>query len=88
VRGALREAAIKRALGRLQYPDSIEAGVEATGFEKLSISLSHAEHAVLLFAYHGDPFGRMLIAQAQVERLTLITDDRRIVAYDVATLWS
>ena len=36
------EAAIKAALGRLRYPDTIEAGVEASGFEKLAITLAHA----------------------------------------------
>jgi len=42
------EAAIKAALGRLRYPDTIEKGVEASGFEKLPMSLEHAERAARL----------------------------------------
>ena len=81
------EAAIKAALGRLRYPDTIEKGVEASGFEKLPISLEHAERAVRLPQHHHDPFDRMLVAQAQAEALTLVTDDARIVRYEVAVLW-
>jgi PIN domain nuclease of toxin-antitoxin system len=39
-------------------------------------------------ALHPDPFDRLLVAQAQVERMTLVTADPQIVAYDVATLWA
>lgn len=79
--------AVKAALGRLRYPDTIEKGVEASGFEKLPISLEHAERAARLPQHHHDPFDRMLVAQAQAEALTLFTDDARIVRYDVAVLW-
>ncbi len=81
------EAAIKAALGRLAYPDTIEAGVESSGFEKLAIAFAHAEHAARLPRHHQDPFDRMLVAQAQVEELTLVTNDRHIARYDVALLW-
>lgn len=82
------EAAIKAALGRLQLPDTIEAGVEGSGFEKLPISFSHAEAAAALPPHHLDPFDRMLVAQARIERLTLITHDRRFKPYDVPILWT
>ncbi len=81
------EAAIKAALGRLQYPDTIEMGVEASGFEKLPISLAHAEWAARLPLHHRDPFDRILVAQAQAEGLSLVTDDRKILRYDVPVLW-
>jgi PIN domain nuclease of toxin-antitoxin system len=81
------EAAIKAALGRLAYPGTIEAGVEASGFEKLAIAFAHAERAARLPRHHQDPFDRMLVAQAQVEELTLVTNDRHIARYDVALLW-
>lgn len=81
------EAAIKAALGRLAYPETIEAGVEASGFDKLAISFAHAEHAARLPAHHHDPFDRMLVAQAKVEGLTFVTNDRRIARYDVPLLW-
>jgi PIN domain nuclease of toxin-antitoxin system len=81
------EAAIKAALGRLEYPDTIQAGVEASGFDKLSMTFAHAEQAAQLPAHHHDPFDRMLISQAQVENLTLVTNDRHIARYDVPLLW-
>jgi PIN domain nuclease of toxin-antitoxin system len=82
------EAAIKIALGRLRIPDSIEAGVVASGFEKLPIGFPHAEAAARLPAHHADPFDRMLVAQAQIEGLTLVTHDRRLGRYEVELLWT
>ncbi len=81
------EAAIKAALGRLVYPDTIEAGVEASGFEKLGITLAHAERAGALPRHHADPFDRMLVAQALAEGLTLVTNDRTLRRYGVSILW-
>jgi PIN domain nuclease of toxin-antitoxin system len=80
------EAAIKIALGRLRIPDTIEAGVLDSGFEKLAIGFSHAEAAARLPAHHADPFDRMLVAQAQLEGLTLVTHDRRLGRYEVELL--
>jgi PIN domain nuclease of toxin-antitoxin system len=82
------EAAIKIVLGRLRIPDTIEAGVAASGFEKLSIGFPHAEAAARLPAHHMDPFDRMLVAQAQIEGLTLVTHDRRLARYEVELLWT
>jgi PIN domain nuclease of toxin-antitoxin system len=82
------EVAIKRSLGRLDLADSMEAGVIASGFEKLLISFSHAERAAALPPHHRDPFDRMLVAQAQGEGLTLVTRDRRLEPYDVEILWA
>jgi PIN domain nuclease of toxin-antitoxin system len=81
------EAAIKAALGRLVYPDTIEAGVEASGFEKLGITLAHAERAGALPRHHADLFDRMLVAQALAEGLTLVTNDRTLRRYSVSILW-
>ena len=82
------EAAIKAALGRLELPDSVESGVEDSGFEKLAITFLHAETAAKLPAHHHDPFDRLLVAQAIAERLTLVTHDRKLQAYDVPILWT
>lgn len=82
------EAAIKASLGRLRYPDTIEAGVDASGFEKLPISLVHAERAGRLPPHHADPFDRMLVAQAQSEDLTLVTRDPSLASYEVKLLWA
>lgn len=82
------EAGIKVALGRLILPDTIEAGVLASGFEKLLITFPHAERAASLPVHHRDPFDRMLVAQAQIEDLTLVTHDGLLRPYDVEILWT
>ena len=81
------EAAIKIALGRLQLPDTVESGVADSGFEKLPIDFAHAAAAGQLPAHHSDPFDRMLVAQARLETLTLVTHDRHLKPYDVHILW-
>ncbi len=82
------EVGIKVALGRLRLPETMEAGVEASGFERLGIGFSHCERAAALPLHHRDPFDRMLIAQALVENLTLVTHDRQIEPYRLAVLWA
>lgn len=82
------EAAIKAALGRLKIPDTVEAGVIDSGFEKLPINFSHAEGAARLPPHHNDPFDRMLIAQATAEGLTIVTHDRRLQPYEVEIMWT
>jgi PIN domain nuclease of toxin-antitoxin system len=82
------EAAIKVSLGRLDLPATVEAGVLASGFEKLLITFSHTEQVARLPHHHRDPFDRMLVAQAQSEGLTLVTHDRLLEPYDVEILWA
>ena len=82
------EAAIKIALGKLQLPEPFEAGVEAAGFEKLSVAFGHAQAVATLAHHHSDPFDRMLVAQALCERLILVTHDRRFAPYGVEVLWT
>jgi PIN domain nuclease of toxin-antitoxin system len=77
------ELGIKRALGKLTMPDGIAAALESGGFLPLAISVAHAELAPALPAHHRDPFDRMLVAQAQLEALTLATADRKLAAYDI-----
>jgi PIN domain nuclease of toxin-antitoxin system len=81
------EAGIKIQLGRLQIPGSFESGVVASGFEKRPIGFSHAETAARLPPHHRDPFDRMLVAQALIDGLTLVTHDRRIESYELPVLW-
>ncbi len=80
------EAAIKVALGRLRIPEPLEAGVIDSGFERLPIGFAHAELAAALPAHHADPFDRMLVAQARLEGLTLVTGDRRLERYEIDLL--
>ena len=82
------EAAIKIALGRLTLPEPFSRGVDHSGFRRLAISFEHGEAAAALPHHHGDPFDRMLIAQAQLEGCTLVTHDELIASYGVATLWT
>lgn len=77
------EIEIKRALGRLRAPDDLLGLVSESGFEPLQISLEHAVEAGHLPSLHGDPFDRMLIAQARLERLSLASADASISRYDV-----
>lgn len=80
------ELGIKRAKGRIEYPDGLVAELLACGFEELPITAAHADAATRLPPHHADPFDRMLVAQAQAESLTLVTADEQLLAYDVATL--
>lgn len=80
------EATIKQAAGKLTIPGDLVDAASAIGFEPLTISLAHGQRAGRLPRHHGDPFDRMLVAQAQHERLTLVTADRRLQAYDVDIL--
>ena len=83
------EIAIKLTSGRLPPVPDIEIVLEAVeryGFRELHVSFHHAEVAGNLPPYHRDPFDRMLIAQAQTEGLTLVTDDSQIASYDVPTM--
>jgi PIN domain nuclease of toxin-antitoxin system len=82
------EIAIKRASGKLDAPESLLDKVAAARFIELRITFEHAIRAGALPPHHRDPFDRMLVAQAQSEGLTLVTNDKRIVVYDVPLLWS
>lgn len=76
------EIAIKHALGRLDFPiDRFGEFVSAMGFEPLSISPLHGIAAGGLPRHHEDPFDRLLIAQAQLEDLTIMTADRKFALY-------
>ena len=80
------EAGIKRKSGKLDTPDDLEVQLDSKRFVPLEITLGHALAAGDLPLHHHDPFDRMLIAQAQLESLTIVTRDRRFAAYDVALL--
>ena len=80
------EIAIKRAQGRLEAPQDLAAAVAKQSFRPLPISVEHAAAAGDLAAHHRDPFDRMLIAQAMVEGLTIMTRDPSFRAYGVPLL--
>ena len=81
------EIAIKWAVGRLSLPEPPEAYVpsrmQRTNVEPLAVTHSHALQVAALPRHHSDPFDRLLIAQAQLERVPLVTVDRAFDAYDL-----
>lgn len=80
------EIAIKINAGKLRTPGPFDEALEASRFQTLPITARHALVAGQLPKVHGDPFDRMLIAQAQTESLTLVTRDRAIQEYGITFL--
>ena len=80
------EIAIKRSLGKLQAPDDLEEQLARSQIRPMAITVQHALVAGGLERHHVDPFDRMLIAQALVEGLTVVTRDVRFRAYGVPVL--
>src|ERR1017187_4967103 len=80
------EIAIKKAAGRLDAPDDLLDALDANSFESLAITSAHALAAGELPAHHSDPFDRILIAQARLEGMTLVTVDDRFSEYEVDLL--
>jgi PIN domain nuclease of toxin-antitoxin system len=80
------EIGIKRAIGKLAFAQRVVQSILAHRFELLPISGGHAEYAAELPPHYTDPFDRMLIAQAHLERMLLGTQDTKIRPYGVATL--
>ncbi|MFF4018046.1 type II toxin-antitoxin system VapC family toxin [Streptomyces sp. NPDC001843] len=80
------ELALKQALGKLDAPADLPERARDCQLRSLPISMGHGIHAARLPLHHRDPFDRMLIAQAQLEDLTVITRDTWIPKYDVPVL--
>ena len=80
------EMSIKRSRGRLESPTDVVEAVESNGFRELPVSILHAQTVNDLPPHHADPFDRVLIAQAQVEGLTIVTRDAAFEAYGVPLL--
>lgn len=80
------ELGIKAKRGKLVLPEPISEQTARWGFVELPITFAHAEYAASLPLLHGDPFDRMLVAQARVEGMTLVTADAAIREYGVRCL--
>lgn len=81
---SLWEIAIKAAKGREDFladTAAIRDALEANGFQELPVAGQHAVALAGLPPIHSDPFDRMLVAQAIVEPMALITSDERLAAY-------
>ena len=85
------EIAVKSSIKKLPLPEPARRYVPrmllATGIQSLPITHAHALAVADLPFYHTDPFDRLLVAQAQSEKMVLLTADNSLVKYDVETLW-
>jgi PIN domain nuclease of toxin-antitoxin system len=86
------EVAIKAASGKLHLPEPpdlyVPRRMASQGLRPLAVSHGHALAVFTLPAHHRDPFDRLLIAQAKVEEMTLISADRIFDRYPVQLLWA
>lgn len=80
------EVAIKIGLGRLRPTRTVEQAANESGFLELPVTFRHAERVAFLPGHHRDPFDRLLIAQAELEELTLVTRDPVFGRYQVKTI--
>lgn len=83
---AVWEMRIKQGIGKLDLPDDFEEVLDGQAFSKLPVTVDHAHTIAGLPMIHRDPFDRMLVAQAVVEGMTIVTRDRRIAEYGVDVL--
>lgn len=86
------EMQIKTALGKMRPPVApvklVEAYFQNATLKVLPIELAHIRELGHLPANHGDPFDRMLVAQARCEGLVLVTADKALKTYPIELLWA
>lgn len=80
------ELIIKSAKKKLKAPKDIKGDIAASNFQLLSIEIEHVLNVRKLPDIHKDPFDRILITQAKVEKLTLITSDPKIWKYKIPSI--
>jgi len=80
------EIEIKRKKGQLKTPENLRQAIIDTQFSFLSMTEHHAVKAASLPEYHKDPFDRLLIAQAMLEKMVIITSDTIFGKYGVAVI--
>ena len=81
------EVAIKRSLGKLEAPEDLAQTLVGGGAHPLPVGLDHAAAVERLPWHHRDPFDRLLVAQAIVERAPLVSADEALQAYGVRVIW-
>lgn len=85
------EMAIKASLGKLHLVTSLDRFIpeqlSANGFSLLNIDFRHTARVETMPFLHRDPFDRLLVAQAQAERLTLVSADAVLSEYGVKRIW-
>lgn len=83
---SLWELAIKTGLGKIQTPPDLDEQMERLGMKGVQLNRTHIAAYRDLPLLHRDPFDRMLVAQAKVENLILVTRDRALADYDITVL--
>lgn len=81
------EIAIKAGLGKITVRGSLAEAADDYGFGELPVRFAHAERVRTLPPLHRDPFDRLLVAQAMVEGLTIVTRDAQVAAYAIQCAW-
>lgn len=81
------EVAIKRQLGKLEAPADLLEQLERAAVDLLPITARHADRVGTLPLHHRDPFDRLLVAQADVDGLSLISADGDLHRYGVEVIW-
>ena len=85
------EIAIKTARGRLTLPEDptryVSNRLSLHGFQALPVQIHHAVQVYKLPLHHSDPFDRLLIAQSQIESMSLISADMEIRKYEIEVIW-
>jgi PIN domain nuclease of toxin-antitoxin system len=81
------EVAIKRRLGKLDAPPNLLEQLERAGVDLLPITARHADRVGTLPLHHRDPFDRLLVAQAEIEGLPLVSADQSLLPYGIEILW-
>jgi PIN domain nuclease of toxin-antitoxin system len=85
------EIAIKISLGKYDlaepYVDFMRHAVDDNGFEILHITYRHTAALIELPFHHRDPFDRLLVAQAMVEEIPILSNDRSLERYSVTCMW-
>ena len=85
------EIAIKISLGKLElksdWAPALKREMRHNGITWLSVRPDHCERVCLLPFHHRDPFDRLLVAQAQVEKLAVVTADPHFAPYGIDVVW-
>ena len=82
------EMAIKASLGKLAVKAPVATAIDDNGFQALPITVSHADRVSSLPLHHRDPFDRLLVAQADLEGLGLVSRDPVLHRYGVKIVWA
>jgi PIN domain nuclease of toxin-antitoxin system len=80
------EVGIRASVGKLDVPDDLKARIAVSGVRTLGLSSAHGLAVSELPVHHRDPFDRLIIAQAMIEGLTVVTADARFRAYGIQLL--